>query len=91
MTYTLAELDDAIEVFKQQLENIRDDEGTSVVIAPLLLDNFKIHYQDGALILEVSGLESEPDSPEWMTTEFEGDLFTYFNAMPIDTKLKYCT
>ena len=77
MTYTLAELDDAIEVFKQQLENIRDDEGTSVVIAPLLLDNFKIHYQDGKLILEVSGLESEPDSPEWMTTEFEGDLFTF--------------
>ena len=75
MAYTLIEQDEAIQTFKQQLQNIRSNEGKWIVIAPLLIETFRISFKDHRIVLKIENIETEPDSPEWMETTFESNTF----------------
>jgi len=75
MAYTLTEQDEAIQTFKQQLQNIRSNEGKWIVIAPLLIETFRISFKDNRIMLEIENIETEPDSPEWMKTTFDSNTF----------------
>ena len=75
MSYTLIEQDQAIQTFKQQLENIRSTEGKWHVIAPLLIDNFTISFKQDKIMLKITDISEMPDSPNWMDTEYESNIF----------------
>ena len=75
MTYSLIEQDTATEVFLKQLENIRSNPGTMVVVAPLTITTFTIGFQDGNILLSITELEDEPDSPSWMDSTFTAGTF----------------
>ena len=75
MAYTLIEQDEAIQTFKQQLQNIRSNEGKWIVIAPLLIETFRISFKDHHIVLKIENIETEPESPEWMETTFDSSTF----------------
>ena len=75
MAYTLIEQDEAIQTFKQQLQNIRSNEGKWIVIAPLLIETFRISFKDNHIVLKIENIETEPESPEWMETTFDSSTF----------------
>ena len=75
MTYTLTEQDQAIQTFKQQLENIRSSVGKWKVIAPLLIDTFTISFKENNILVKIENIDIEPDSPGWMETTFNSNTF----------------
>ena len=75
MAYTLIEQDEAIQTFKQQLQNIRSNEEEWIVIAPLLIETFRISFKENRIMLKIENIETEPDSPEWMDTTFDSNTF----------------
>jgi len=72
--YTLEEQDNATKLFLEQLKLIRKYESKNHIVAPIALEKLQILFATNELVLTISELDLEPETPEWMCNHYEDNL-----------------